>query len=103
MWVGSVGIYCVNELFGNSGVDWENIDKLRVGIYIGVIEYGNVEMENEVYEFKGFDYDMKFWLYYYNLWIVVNNFVGEIVFNFGVMGLYYMIGVVCVVGNVGLI
>lgn len=103
MCVGLILIYCVCEVFVDSGVNFEVLFKDCVGIYIGCIEYGNVEIENEIYNILKFNYDMKYWLYYYNLWIVVNNLVGEILFNFGVIGLVYMIGVVCVVGNMGLI
>ena len=40
---GSVGCYCANEAILDSGIDWENTDSSRVGIYIGVTEHGNVE------------------------------------------------------------
>jgi len=33
---GSVGCYCAHEAILNSGLDWENVDKSRVGIYVGV-------------------------------------------------------------------
>ena len=38
----------------NSGLDWANINKSRVGVYIGVTEHGNVETENEIYALKGY-------------------------------------------------
>ena len=41
----------------DSGLDWANLDRERVGVYIGVTEHGNVETENEIYEIKGYDYD----------------------------------------------
>ena len=58
---GSVGIYSANEAIQDSGHDWENTEKSRVGIYLGVTEHGNVETENEIYELKGYDYDTAFW------------------------------------------
>ena len=54
---GSVGIYCAHEAIADAGLDWPNVDKSQVGIYVGVTEHGNVETENEIYELKGFDYD----------------------------------------------
>ena len=46
-----------NSPLADSGIDWANIDRERVGVYIGVTEHGNVETENEIYEIKGYDYD----------------------------------------------
>src|SRR6185436_8012434 len=43
---GSIGIYCAQEAVANSGLDWANLDRERVGVYIGVTEHGNVETEN---------------------------------------------------------
>src|SRR5688572_19684984 len=45
---GSIGIYCAQEAVADSGLDWANIDRERVGVYIGVTEHGNVETENEI-------------------------------------------------------
>ncbi len=58
---GSVGVYCAREALQDGGVDWENVDRSRVGVYIGVTEHGNVETENEIYELKGYEYDTSFW------------------------------------------
>ena len=59
---GSIAIYSCNEAVAQSGIDWENIDKSRVGVYLGITEHGNVETENEVYELSQFDYDVSVWL-----------------------------------------
>ena len=99
----SVGIYCANEAVGNSGVDWENVDKDRVGIYVGVTEHGNVETENEVYEIKGFDYDTQYWSHHHNPRTVANNPAGEIALNMGITGPHYTIGAACAAGNAGMI
>lgn len=100
---GSVGVYCANESIGDSGIDWENTDKDRVGIYIGVTEHGNVETENEVYELKGYDYDTTFWSHHHNPRTVANNPAGEIALNMGITGPHYTIGAACAAGNAGLI
>ena len=39
---GSVGVYTAHEAIGDAGLDWENVDKSRVGVYVGVTEHGNV-------------------------------------------------------------
>jgi 3-oxoacyl-[acyl-carrier-protein] synthase II len=54
---GSIGIYCASEAIADAGLDWPNVDRATVGVYIGVTEHGNVETENEIHELKGFDYD----------------------------------------------
>ena len=100
---GSVGIYCANEAVRDSGVDWPNVAKDRVGIYVGITEHGNVETENEVYELKGFDYDVKFWSHHHNPRTVANNPAGEISLNMGITGPHYTIGAACAAGNAGFI
>lgn len=100
---GSVGVYCAHEAIADSGIDWPNVDKSQVGIYVGVTEHGNVETENEIYELKGFDYDTKFWSHHHNPRTVANNPAGEISLNLGVTGPHYTIGAACAAGNAGLI
>jgi len=100
---GSVGIYSANEAVADSGLDWANVDKSMVGIYVGVTEHGNVETENEIYELKGFDYDTKFWSHHHNPRTVANNPAGEISLNMGITGPHYTIGAACAAGNAGLI
>jgi 3-oxoacyl-[acyl-carrier-protein] synthase II len=100
---GSIGIYSANQALVDSGIDWENTDRSRVGIYIGVTEHGNVETENEVYELKGFDYDTQFWSHHHNPRTVANNPAGEISLNLGITGPHYSIGAACAAGNAGLI
>lgn len=100
---GSVGIYCANEAVKDAGLDWPNIDKSMVGIYIGVTEHGNVETENEIYELRGFDYDTKFWSHHHNPRTVANNPAGEISLNMGITGPHYTVGAACAAGNAGII
>ncbi|MCL4205875.1 MAG: beta-ketoacyl-[acyl-carrier-protein] synthase family protein [Pirellulaceae bacterium] len=100
---GSVGIYCSNESVRDAGLDWENIDKSRVGIYLGVTEHGNVETENEIFEIKGYDYDTSFWSHHHNPRTVANNPAGEVALNMGITGPHYTIGAACAAGNAGLI
>ncbi len=100
---GAVGIWAANEAVKRSGIDWENTDKSRVGIYVGVTEHGNVETENEIYSIKGFDYDTQFWSHHHNPRTVANNPAGEIALNMGITGPHYTIGAACAAGNVGVI
>lgn len=100
---GSVGVYTANEAIKHSGVDWENTDRSRVGIYVGVTEHGNVETENEIYVIKGFDYDTSCWSHHHNPRTVANNPAGEIALNMGVTGPHYTIGAACAAGNAGII
>lgn len=100
---GSVAIYCANEAIANSGIDWPNVDRSRVGVYIGVTEHGNVETENEINEIKAFDYDTKVWSHHHNPRTVANNPAGEITLNLGITGQHYTIGAACAAGNAGMI
>lgn len=100
---GSVGIYCTQEAVKDSGLEWANVDKSRVGIYVGVTEHGNVETENEIYNIKQFDYDTKVWSHHHNPRTVANNPAGEVALNMGITGPHYTIGAACAAGNAGLI
>ena len=100
---GSVGIYCAREAVLDSGIDWENTDTSRVGIYIGITEHGNVETESEIYEISKFDYDTSVWTHHHNPRTVANNPAGEIALNMSITGPHYTIGAACAAGNAGLI
>lgn len=100
---GSIGVYAAHEAVRDAGVDWENTEKSRVGIYVGVTEHGNVETENEIHEIKGYDYDTSFWSHHHNPRTVANNPAGEIALNMGITGPHYTLGAACAAGNAGLI
>jgi 3-oxoacyl-[acyl-carrier-protein] synthase II len=100
---GSVGIYAASEAVRDAGIDWQAIEKSRVGIYLGVTEHGNVETENEIFLLKGYDYDTSYWSHHHNPRTVANNPAGEVALNLGVTGPHYTIGAACAAGNAGLI
>jgi 3-oxoacyl-[acyl-carrier-protein] synthase II len=100
---GGIGIFCAQEAIADAGLDWPNIDRERVGIYVGVTEHGTVETENEIYEIKQFDYDTKVWSHHHNPRTVANNPAGEISLNMGITGPHYTLGAACAAGNAGLI
>ncbi len=100
---GTVGIWAASEAIRRSGLDWNNVDRSRVGIYIGVTEHGNVETENEIYSIKAYDYDTTYWSHHHNPRTVANNPAGEIALNLGVTGPHYTIGAACAAGNAGVI
>ena len=100
---GSIGVFCAREAIKDSGLDWPNVDRSRVGIYIGVTEHGNVETENEIFLIKGYDYDTQYWSHHHNPRTVANNPAGEISISLGITGPHYTIGAACAAGNAGII
>ncbi len=100
---GSISIYCSREAVLDSGVDFDSVQKDRVGIYVGITEHGNVETENEIHNISQFDYDTKFWSHHHNPRTVANNPAGEASLNLKVTGPSYTIGAACAAGNLGLI
>ncbi|MBN1911596.1 MAG: beta-ketoacyl-[acyl-carrier-protein] synthase family protein [Pirellulales bacterium] len=100
---GSIGIYCTREAIADSGLDWDNVDRSTVGVYVGTTEHGNVETENEIYQIKAYDYDCSYWSHHHNPRTVANSPAGEIALNAGVTGPHYTIGAACAAGNAGLI
>ncbi len=101
--VGSVSIYCAREAVNDCGIDFEALDKSRIGVYLGVTEHGNVETENEIHNISQFNYDTKFWTHHHNPRTVANNPAGEVTMNMGITGPHYTIGAACAAGNAGLI
>lgn len=100
---GSVAIYCSNEAVKDAGLDWENVAKDRVGVYLGITEHGNVETENEIYEISQFEYDTKVWSHHHNPRTVANNPAGEVTLSLGITGPHLTIGAACAAGNAGFI
>ncbi len=98
-----MGIYAAGEALSHAGIDLNQVDKSRIGIYVGVTEHGNVETENEIHEIKGYDYDTSCWSHHHNPRTVANNPAGEIALNMGITGPHYTIGAACAAGNAGLI
>ncbi|MEM7675904.1 MAG: beta-ketoacyl-[acyl-carrier-protein] synthase family protein [Myxococcota bacterium] len=100
---GSVAIYCAHEAIRASQVDWENIDRSRVGVFVGTTEHGNVETENEIASLREYGDDTKFWSHHHNPRTVANNPAGEVTINLGITGPHYCLGAACAAGNVGLV
>jgi 3-oxoacyl-[acyl-carrier-protein] synthase II len=100
---GSIGVFCAHEAVADSGLDWPNVDRSKVGIYIGLTEHGNVETENEIFLLKGYDYDTQYWSHHHNPRTVANNPAGEVSLNMGITGPHYTLGAACAAGNAGII
>ena len=100
---GSIAIYCAKEAIADAKLNLACLDKSRIGIYLGITEHGTVETENEVYEIKQFNYDVKYWSHHHNPRVVANNPAGEVTLNLGITGPHYTLGAACAGGNIGLI
>lgn len=100
---GSVSIYCANEAIRDSGLDWEGVDRSRIGVYLGITEHGNVETENEIFEISQYEYDTKVWTHHHNPRTVANNPAGEVTLNLGITGPHLTVGAACAAGNAGFI
>jgi 3-oxoacyl-[acyl-carrier-protein] synthase II len=100
---GSIAIYCAQEAIADAKLDLAGFDKSRTGVYLGITEHGTVETENEIYEIKQFDYDVKYWSHHHNPRVVANNPAGEVTLNLGITGPHYTLGAACAGGNIGLI
>ncbi len=100
---GSISIYCSNEAIRDAGLDWENIDKSMVGVFLGITEHGNVETEEEIYQMHQNNLDWKLWSPHHNPRTVSNSPAGEVTLNLGITGPHYTLGSACAGGNVGII
>jgi len=100
---GSIAVYSAREAIADSGLNWEETKKNRVGVYLGITEHGNVETENEIYEISQFDYDTKVWSHHHNPRTVANNPAGEVTLNMKITGPHLTLGAACAAGNAGFI
>lgn len=100
---GSIAIYCAHEAIQDSGIQLDDYDRKRIGVYVGTTEHGNVETENEIYNISQFDYNTRYWSHHHNPRTVANNPAGEVTINLGITGPHYTIGAACAAGNAGLI
>lgn len=101
---GAISIYCTNEAILDSGLDFKNTDKNRVGVYLGITEHGNVETENEIHDlYNSHKMDVSLWSHHHNPRTVANNPAGEVTLNLGITGPHYTIGAACAAGNLGII
>lgn len=100
---GSIAVYCSNEAVRDAGLDWPNVPRDRVGVYVGITEHGNVETENEIYEISKFQHDTKVWSHHHNPRTVANNPAGEVTLNLGITGPHLTLGAACAAGNAGFI
>lgn len=100
---GSISVFCAHEALGNAGIDVRDVDRSRVGTYVGITEHGTVETENEIDAIRQYDYDTKYWSHHHNPRTVANNPAGEVTMNLGLSGPHYTIGAACAAGNAGLI
>jgi 3-oxoacyl-[acyl-carrier-protein] synthase II len=100
---GSFAVYCSHEAVADAKLDLESADKSRIGVYIGITEHGNVQTENEIYNFKQFDYDLDTWSHHQNPKTVANEPAGEVTINMGITGPHYTLGGACAAGSLGVI
>ncbi|MFA6238700.1 MAG: beta-ketoacyl-[acyl-carrier-protein] synthase family protein [Bacteriovorax sp.] len=101
---GAISVYCTNEALLDSGLDFEGVDKNRVGVYLGITEHGNVETENEIHDlYNSHNMDVSLWSHHHNPRTVANNPAGEVTLNLGITGPHYTIGAACAAGNLGII
>jgi len=105
---GSIAVFCAQEALRNAISDFDEkwnqqIDKSRVGVYLGITEHGNVETEEEVYQLGLNKGDLKLWSHHHNPRTVANSPAGEVTLNLGITGPHYTLGAACAGGNAGLI
>jgi 3-oxoacyl-[acyl-carrier-protein] synthase II len=100
---GSIAIYCANEAINDAALNWDNVNKSMVGVYLGITEHGNVETENEIFDMHQNNLDWKLWSPHHNPRTVANSPAGEVTLNLNITGPHYTLGSACAGGNVGII
>lgn len=100
---GSIAVYCSNEAIRDAGIEINDKNRARTGVYVGTTEHGTVETENEIAAIREYGDDTNIWSHHHNPRTVANNPAGEVTLNLGIEGPHYCIGAACAAGNAGLI
>lgn len=101
---GAISVFCAHEALKDAGIQLADIDRSRVGVYLGITEHGNVETENEIHDlYNSHQLDVSFWSHHHNPRTVANNPAGEVTLNLEITGPHYTIGAACAAGNLGII
>jgi 3-oxoacyl-[acyl-carrier-protein] synthase II len=100
---GSIAVFCANEAILDAGLNLNDCDRSKVGVFIGITEHGNVETEQEIYQLKENNMDIKLWSHHHNPRTVANSAAGEVTLNLSITGPHYTIGAACAGGNTGII
>ncbi|MBL6989823.1 MAG: beta-ketoacyl-[acyl-carrier-protein] synthase family protein [Bacteriovoracaceae bacterium] len=101
---GSISIYCANEALGDAKINIEEVDRSKVGVYIGITEHGNVSTENEIHDlYNEHNKNASFWSHHHNPRTVANSPAGEVTLNLKITGPHYTMGAACAAGNIGII
>ena len=100
---GCLAVYCAHEALAHAALPLDHYPKSRTGVYVGLTEHGTVETENEIYNIKGYEYNVDYWTHHHNPRTVLNNPAGEITMSLGITGPHYSIGAACAAGNASLI
>ena len=89
---GSIAIYCANEAIEDAKVNLDEMDKSKMGVFLGITEHGNVETEEEVYQMHQNESDYNLWSIHHNPRTVANSSAGEVTLNLGVTGPHFTVG-----------
>jgi 3-oxoacyl-[acyl-carrier-protein] synthase II len=100
---GSIAVYCANEAIIDAGINLEETDKSKIGVFLGLTEHGNVETEEEIFQMHENGLDYKLWSIHHNPRTVANAPAGEVTLNLGITGPHFTVGSACAGGNMGLI
>ncbi len=101
---GAISIYCANEALNSAGLNIEELDRSRIGVYLGITEHGNVETEHEIHDlYNVHNLDAGLWSHHHNPRTVANSPAGEVTLNLKITGPHMTVGAACAAGNMGLI
>lgn len=101
--VGSISIFCANEALIDANINIDDMDKSKIGVFLGITEHGNVETEEEIFQMHENELNYNLWSIHHNPRTVANSSAGEVTLNLGITGPHFTLGSACAGGNMGLI
>lgn len=101
---GAISIYCAAEAVLDAGLNLEQMDRSRIGVYLGITEHGSVETEQEIHElYNDHQLNVSMWSHHHNPRTVANSPAGEVNLTLGITGPHMTVGAACAAGNMGII
>lgn len=100
---GSLAIYASNECVAHSGINWEAVNKDRLGLFVGIAEHGSIELEKEfLYFYEKKEIKISHWSPMHNYKIIANSPASEVAIYLKITGPHMTLGGACSASNLAI-
>lgn len=101
---GSLAVYAANQAVIDSKINWSEINKDRVSLYLGISDHGSVDLEREYLGyFERGVVDVNDWSPMLGFKLIANSPASEVSIQLKITGPHFTIGGACSASNLALI